>query len=326
VNLIAIPPSNPAATPGAKKLLEFMYNISGKKILAGQESMFFDGTFPSCRDQYVFQRTGKYPAVYATDFGDVNTGNLSDRHKVVSNCIAYAKAGSIISIQYHMIQPDLEDGAGFAAMNIKGSTYTKIDEILTPGSKLNTIFNTRLDELSGYLKTLEDNNIPVIFRPFHEMNGDWFWWSYQPRYKDLWIYTWKYFAENKKCNNLLWMFSVNYWSEAAEMTDPNYYYPGDQYVDMLGMDVYTNYGHNYSKSSHDALRELGNGRPIAITENGSFPSDFGSWRVEQPYWVYFMTWWGFEGDEKGNTQVLYDEVYGHSSVITQGELNLRFAL
>jgi mannan endo-1,4-beta-mannosidase len=320
MNLIAILPSNPSATQGAKKLLEFMYRISGKKILSGQESMFFDGTFPSSRDQYVFQRTGKYPAVYATDFGDVNTGNLSDRYKVVSNCIAYAKKGSIISIQYHMIQPDLQDGAGFAAMNIKGSTYTKMDEILTNGSSLNTVLNSRLDELAGYLKTLEDSSVTVIFRPYHEMNGDFFWWSCQPRFKELWIYTWKYLTETKKCNNLLWMFSANHWSGSAEKADPRYYYPGDQYVDMLGMDVYTNYGHSYSKTCHDSLRILGNGRPIAITENGNFPVNFDSWRSEQPYWVYFMTWWGFEGVEKGNTQTLYNEVYEHSSVITQDEI------
>lgn len=316
MNHCNMPPSNPSATQGAMDLLTFMYSISGKKILSGQESMFFDGSFPSCRDQHVFQMTGKYPAVYATDFGDVNTGNLGDRHKVVSNCIAYARAGSIISIQYHMTQPDLEDGAGFAAMNIKGSTYTKMDEILTSGSMLNTIFNQRLDELAGYLKTLDDNSVTVIFRPFHEMNGDFFWWSWQSRFKELWIYTWKYLTELKKCNNLLWMFSVNYWSGSVEKADPRNYYPGDQFVDMLGMDVYTNYGHSYSKACHDTLRELGNGRPIAITENGNFPMDFAAWRSEQPYWVYFMTWWGFEGDEKGNTQLLYDEVYGHHSVIT----------
>jgi hypothetical protein len=152
------------------------------------------------------------------------------------------------------------------------------------------------------------------------MNGDFFWWSYQPRYKDLWIYTWKYMTETKKCNNLLWVFSANYWSGNAEKALPRYYYPGHQYVDMLGCDIYTNYGHIFSKSCHDSLRVLGGGKPIAITENGTMPTNFAAWRTEQPYWVYWLTWWGFEGSDKNNTDELYNQVYNDPSVITQDEI------
>ncbi len=175
-------PSNPNATQGAKDLLQYLTSLSGKKILSGQESMWGDGTFPSTRDQYVKTKTGKYPAVYASDFGDFGTGNLADRKKVVSNVIAYSKKGSIITIQYHMIQPDLPDGSGFKAMNIPGSGYNKIDTILTEGSTYNTVFKQRLDELAGYFKTLEDSGVTILFRPYHEMNGDFFWWSYQSKY------------------------------------------------------------------------------------------------------------------------------------------------
>ena len=97
-------PSNPNATQETKDLLLYFESISGKKILSGQESMWSDGSFPSQRNQYVHTKTGKYPAVYASDFGDFGTGNLADRKKVVDNVITYAQKGSIISIQYHMVQ------------------------------------------------------------------------------------------------------------------------------------------------------------------------------------------------------------------------------
>lgn len=316
-------PSNPNAILQARQLLQYLVNISGQKILSGQESMFSDGTFPSKRDQTVKQKTGKYPALYTSDFGDVNTGNLSDRNKVVSNAIAYHAKGSIIAFQYHMIQPDLADGAGFSAMNIKGSTYTHVPEILTAGSALNTVFNKRLDELAGYFKTLETAGIAVLFRPFHEMNGDFFWWSFQDRFKELWIYEWNYLTNTKKCNNLLWVFGVNYYGAAATTSkqSPYFYYPGHAYVDVLGCDFYTTYGHSYDKRIHDELRTLGGGKPIAIAENGTMP-DIPTLRATQPYWVYWSTWWGFEDAGHGNTDALYTKNYGDPSVITQDEVSI----
>jgi mannan endo-1,4-beta-mannosidase len=320
---ISAAPANPNATPEAKALLQYLVNLGGQKILSGQESMWNDGSgFPSTRDQYVYQRTNKYPALYTSDFGDFGTGNLSDRNKVVSNAIAYHKKGSIIAFQYHMIQPDLADGSGFSAMNIKGSTYSKIPDILTTGNSLNTEFNKRLDAMAGYFKTLQDSSIAVLWRPFHEMNGDWFWWSYQDRFKDLWTYTFNYLTTTKKCNNLLWVFGVNWYSNGSTgKATPEYYYPGHQYVDVLGCDFYTEYGHSYDKRVHDALRTLGGGKPIAIAENGTMP-DLSTLLTEQPYWVYWSTWWGFEGSGKGNTDALYTKNYGLAAVITQDEVSI----
>jgi mannan endo-1,4-beta-mannosidase len=319
-------PANSNATNEAKMLLQYLVTLSGKKVLSGQESMWNDGSgFPSTRDKYVNQKTGKYPALYTSDFGDFGTSNLSDRTKVVSNAIAYHNKGSIIAFQYHMIQPDLADGSGFSAMNIKGSTYTKIPEILTSGSALNKEFNKRLDELAGYFKTLENNKIAILWRPFHEMNGDWFWWSYQDRFKDLWIYTFNYLTKTKQCNNLLWVFGVNWYASGSTgKATPEFYYPGHQYVDVLGCDFYTEYGHAYDKRVHDALRTLGGGKPIAIAENGTMP-DLSALLTQQPYWVYWSTWWGFEGSEKGNTDALYTKNYGLAAVITQDEITMTSA-
>ena len=206
-------PANPNANDETKRLLAYLVGISGKKILSGQESMFSDGSFHSVRDQYVKQKTGKYPAVFATDLGGQRTNLAQTRGQAINNMIAYHKQGSIVALQYHMVQPDVADGSGFDAMHIKGSSYTMIPEILTEGSALNQEYNKRLDELAGYFHTLESNDVAVMWRPFHEMNGDWFWWSYQDRFKDLWIYTYNYLTNAKKCNNLLWVFSVNWWGQ-----------------------------------------------------------------------------------------------------------------
>ncbi len=94
-------PANPNATNETKTLLQYLVNLSGQKILSGQESMWNDGSgFPSTRDKYVYQRINKYPALYTSDFGDFGTSNLSQRATVVSNAISYHNKGSIIAFQY----------------------------------------------------------------------------------------------------------------------------------------------------------------------------------------------------------------------------------
>jgi beta-mannanase len=323
----AISPSDSSATQETKTLYTYLINISGQKILSGQESMYSDeliqGAFPSKRDTFVYNRTGKYPAVYASDFGDFNT-NLADRKYVVQNAIAYHKKGSVIAIQYHMVQPNGDETKGFDAMHIPGSTYTGLDSILTEGSDYNKTFKGRLDTLAGYFKTLQDSGVAIIWRPYHEMNGDWFWWSYQDKYKDLWIYTWNYLTKTKNCHNLLWVFSVNYYPKGASgKVSPSFYYPGNQYVDILGCDIYQGYGHSFSKYIHDDLRTLGNKKPIAITENGTMP-DIATLLQEQPFWVYWLTWWGFEGVDANvkseNTNDLYTKNYTNPAVLTQDEV------
>jgi mannan endo-1,4-beta-mannosidase len=174
---------------------------------------------------------------------------------------------------------------------------------------------------------LENAGIAVLFRPFHEMNGDFFWWSYQDRFKELWIYEWNYLTNTKKCNNLLFVFGVNYYGNAAATSkqSPSYYYPGHAYVDVLGCDFYLEYGHSYDKRIHDELRTLGGGKPIAIAENGQMP-DIPTMRATQPYWVYWSTWWGFESASHGNTDALYTKNYADPSVITQDEVSIPSAV
>lgn len=85
--------------------------------------MFSDGSFPTVRDQYVKRKTGKYPAAFAPDPGDQQAPNLAQtRGQAINNMIAYHKQGSIVALQYHMVQPDVADGSGFDAMHIKGRT------------------------------------------------------------------------------------------------------------------------------------------------------------------------------------------------------------
>jgi beta-mannanase len=100
---------------------------------------------------------------------------------------------------------------------------------------------------------------------------------------------------------------------------PDPHYPGHEYVDVLGADIYLAYGHGYDKRIHDHLLALGGGKPIGITENGEMPN-IPVLHEEQPSWVFWATWWGHVDADHGNTDALYNTVYGHESVITLDEL------
>ncbi len=322
-------PVNPNANDTTRTVLQYLYDISGKSILSGQESIFWEGGYtgemlqPTVRDQYVYERTGKYPALFSTDFGDVDTGTTDGRQNIVTLARQYWKEGALIQLHYHMIQPTEEDGSGFATMNIGDYPGEYIDDMLADGTELNRIYLERLDEIAGYLQQLEDDDITVLWRPFHEMNGNWFWWSHQERFVEMWIHQFKYFTEHHGLDNLLWVWSCNWWwADADGLNLPDPHYPGHDYVDILGVDIYADitHGHSYDDYIYDHMMEMAAGRPIAITENGVMP-DVPHIRERQPNWVFWVTWHEYEKAYNGNTDEVYDAVYGDPSVITRDEVD-----
>jgi len=326
----ANPPTNEAADQPAIQLLTYLNELSGKQILSGQEQLFWDNEFaphfPSIREKYILDKVGQFPAVYSTDFGDFHHETdpvqraqiLARRGEIVDAVIAHAQRGSIIQLHYHMVEPTEPDGTGLR--NYMDETYNPeyIDQVLTKGTPLNQEYEKRLDEIAGYLARLRDEGIAVLWRPFHEMNGPWFWWSRQPRFKELWEHQWRYFSQTHGLSNLIWVYSVNYWeSGSGPEWDPTTYYPGHQFVDVLGVDIYLQYEHNFDQHVYDALLRLGEQRPIAITENGQMP-ELTTLRTSQPRWVYWATWFG---EESSSSDELYRDNYValEPYVITQNE-------
>lgn len=193
--------------------------------------------------------------------------------------------------------------------------------MLTSGDALNAELLKPIDQIADYLKQLQNKGIAVLWRPYHEMNGAWFWWGKQTRLEDLWIQMWERF-QAKGVNNVPWVFSVNFWEDSwGANIGPSGYYPGPDYVDVVGVDVYVDAGHKYDKRVHDALSTFGGGKPLAITENGQMP-DVGTFKSAQPNFVYWATWWGFEKSDKGNTDALYTSNYSDAATITQDEVSV----
>jgi mannan endo-1,4-beta-mannosidase len=175
-----------------------------------------------------------------------------------------------------------------------------------------------MDSVAYYLKILRDKKIPVLWRPYHEMNGGWFWWGSRPGpdgYQKLWKMLYERYTNYHKLNNLIWVWNAN--APRVKQNDNamayENFYPGNEYVDILAADIYNS---DYKQSHHDQLVELGKGKLIAMGEIGDVPSP--EILKQQPQWSWFMVWARFPWTK--NTPEEMNAFYNAPSVISLDEV------
>ena len=174
-------PVNPNATQEAKDLLKKICDVSGKGILTGQHN------FPNQRNadtEAIYKATGKYPAIWGSDFGFLDgedKDSITHRDLMIEEAKKQAAAGSIIMFCWHMLRPT-EDEPGKPGASWRGSVQARLTdeqwlELITSDSPLHQRWEKYMDTAAVYLKQLQDAKIPVLWRPMHENNGDFFWWG-----------------------------------------------------------------------------------------------------------------------------------------------------
>jgi mannan endo-1,4-beta-mannosidase len=130
-----------------------------------------------------------------------------------------------------------------------------------------------LGNIGNLIQRLKDKHIIVLFRPFHEMNGGWYWWGNdkhwptQQEFQNLWIYTHDYLTKERNLDNILWVYSVNHQYDSKQKS-VDYYYPGDQYVDIVGLDYYQDNMSMVDQNGSLSILSKFN-KPIAFSEIGS---------------------------------------------------------
>jgi hypothetical protein len=293
-------PINPNATAQARKLLCYVYSQYGNHILSGQQESTWIGG-PDYEMNHIRNNTGKLPAIRAMDYGDSKD--------YASRAIAWWNAGGIPMVGYHMGAPTKPDTYEGTQMTVS------INAVLTPGTAEHTSFMQRLDGAAASLQQLENAGAAVIWRPFHEAGGTWFWWSKEggSQYNRLWRFMHDYFTNTKGLNNLVWLHGYNGQPQAS-------FYPGKQYVDIGGADTYAGDG-NYDplNAMYNAVRNIvGTTVPIALHENGPIP-DPDRLISTGTRWVLFGTWHGNHLTVSNSVSHL-QKVYNHSYVVTRDEL------
>lgn len=230
--------------------------------------------------------------------------------------------GHIITLMWHGCYPtegDCCEGSSIWAMENRPSPE-EWDNLVTEDTELNDAWKKNADKIADYLKQLQDADIPVLWRPYHEMNGVWFWWCNhrgEQGFKRLWIMMYDYFTNHHKLNNLIWVWNTNAprdipGDEAWPYED---FFPGNEYIDILAADVYRN---DYKQSHHDQLVALGKGKPVALGEVGEIPTQ--EILQQQPQWSWFMPWgWILFVSNKPE---LIKDVFNSEYVLTLDEVSV----
>jgi mannan endo-1,4-beta-mannosidase len=314
-----ITPAKPVtanASPEADSLLRFIYNISGKKIMAGQHC---NPLYGSLRLPAVQKQTLRYPAVFGQDFGFSEPGTwdgINYRQQIVDEAIRRSKEGFIITIMWHAVRPTEDEPVDFS-QSIQGKLTSKEwEDLITPGTVINERWKSQVDVIAWFLKQLKYAGVPVLWRPYHEMNGGWFWWGNKPGengYKKLYRMLYDRLVNFHGLNNLLWVFNANEVSFGVGAYDK--FYPGDDVVDILATDIYRT---GFDPANYKQLLALAGNKPIAMGEVGQVPP-LNIIR-NQPRWAWFMLWGdppGFGGEESSTT---FNEAYKSDDVITYDKL------
>lgn len=316
---------NPKLSSNASKVLDYLQTIEGKYILSGQEENNSD----LLEQNKILSLTEKKPALRSFEL-------RADSISPIAEMIKTWNDGQLVSAQYHMGAPLFTDSFS------NSQKEASIEKALTPGTPENKDFMVKLDWQADRLKQLKDNGVPVIWRPFHEMTGEWFWWGPNKtngndatQLKRLWIFTYNYYTIDKKLDNLIWNWNIS----SYRWVDSNWqsYYPGDEYVDMLSMDEYANHYNpdlnqaqftaNTINSLNKLKTQVSSNKMVTIGENGLLPDIDQLFAVSTAKPLYFLTWWNCLPDPSPgpyyplcNSEQLIKNAYSHPKTITADEL------
>lgn len=250
------------ATKETKNLYRNLKTISQKHILFGHQHALEYGhgwnNEPNRSD--VKSVTGSHPAVIGIDFSDFSGRSTEQIEKAKENLrknvIDTYERGGITTVSWHFNNPASEggfywkDGVSSASMSLikpGGSHHEQYKEIL----KMIAAFAHSVKSKNGTLS-------PMIFRPFHEFDGDWFWWGKAHTSREdfiaVWQFTVSYLKDTLGVHNFIYAFSPD--NRFNSKDDYLERYPGDQFVDMLGMDDYGDFGRDGKYELESGLKKL----------------------------------------------------------------------
>jgi mannan endo-1,4-beta-mannosidase len=259
---------DPNATNETTALFYNLKKLGKNKVAIGQQDAFNSFYQDAVGDSDIKKNTGFDPALLGSDFmfiTDKNNDNQSNNwfylqeQKIINDTkSAYAK-GMINTFSWHLREPNNEDSFYVSDMTTEQKT-TAFKSIL-PGGSNHEWYKKKLDKVASVVLNLKGSKgefIPIIFRPFHEFDGSWFWWGADfctpEEYKTAYKFTVDYLKNTKGVHNILYAFSPD--RTYSTSTDYLSRYPGDKYVDVLGMDNYGDFDNQGTTGANTANTKL----------------------------------------------------------------------
>ncbi len=227
---------------------------------------------------------GRKPAILGIDLACygldlMNVGEGTERWNIMLDQItAFAEEGGIVTATSHWRNPTYLPKYGATCRGLFGDGTEKYwEELLTEGTEINKKFMEEIVLDGKFLKALSDRGVTVLWRPLHEANGCWFWFTansgkgyIDAEYlRKLWRKLYDFYMNEMNIENLIWVYGPNIANEDGTiLKSAMYYYPGDEYVDMLGIDWYTGGNDEFAMKSHSYDMIMSRGKPCAMTEFG----------------------------------------------------------
>ena len=309
--------SDPAATPEARALLQRLVGQYGEKTLSGQINQ--------ADTAYVQSVTGKTPAIMGGDLIEYSPSRIahgSDPKSETERLIAASKAGQTITLLWHWNAPtDLIDNKALPGTDGKpidaswyrgfytnATTFDVQKALADPNSADYKLLLSDMDAVAVQLQKLSDAHVPVLWRPLHEGEGGWFWWGAKgpDAYKKLWRLMHERFVGVHHLHNLIWVDSAGVKPE---------WYPGDDVVDIIGIDEYPADVSDPLSGVWDTLTKAHPTKLAALTEFGGVP-DVAKMARYGVRWSYFVSWQGDLGPHKVTPADL-KRIYGGPLVVNK---------
>lgn len=293
--------------------LNYLYDISGKKCIAGQQNRSYWDAMKTV--------SGQNAGLWGEDFSFYNWGGTGSMHEwrtlITNEAKARWKEGAVVAFTFHGCPPTMGEPCDWS--NVTGRlSDSEWNDLITDGSQINKNWKARLDVIASYLQDLENSGVEVLFRPFHEMNHPYvFWWANRPGPNGssrLYQITRDYLVNTKGLSNLIFVWNVQDFGTLS--SDLNNYDPGSANWDVLSLDMYNSDGQNYSTAKYQAILNKAGNKPIGIGECEVLPTK--EILQAQPRWAYFMGW--AELTQQKNTNAQLSDVYNATNVVTLNEM------
>ena len=304
--------SDPAADPCAKRLMSFLVDNYGKKMLSGEQELHMA--------EYAHSMTGKWPAVVNGDFMDYSPSRRergADPTGKTEKYIAWAEKGGIFGASWHWNAPadliDKKDNEWWRGFYSDGTTFDFAAALADPSSTRYALLLRDIDAIAVELKKLRDAGVPVLWRPLHEVNGEWFWWGTKgpDSFRKLYRLLHERMTGTHGLHNLIWVYSPI----PGRIYDD--WYPGDDVVDIVGVDIYTDQSSGMGGQWDEAMRGYNGRKLVTLSESGTLALPEKA-RDQGVWWSWFSVWEG--GFTRKIPKDLFKRVYDDPDVLTLDEL------
>ena len=311
---VAAVPVDPNATKETKELMRRLARTYGSRTVSGQQAIY--------ELVFVEEITGKRPAILSGDLVDyspsrVEHGNapMGYTESLIEQC---RKDGHILTLLWHWNAPtnlyETEENPWWSGFYTRATGFDIKAALANPEGTEYPLLLRDIDVIAAELRKVQEAGIPVLWRPLHEAEGEWFWWGARgpEAFKKLWRLLFERLTKHHGIQNLIWVLS-------GEKED---WYPGDDVVDIIGVDAYPEDVADPLVGRWTPLLERFNGKKlIALAEFGGAP-DVDGMHALGVQWVYFVSWEDKHGPYGPGIMDKDDlkRIYTSDKVITLDEL------